>query len=49
MIKFQILKTLKVLLEPFNPDNNELNKFMTYINFDGYVDHFYKIKKVYNC
>jgi len=48
MIKFQILKTLKVLLEPFNPDNNELNKFMTYINFDGYVDHFYKIKKVFS-
>ncbi len=46
MVKFQFIKTLKILLEPFKPDNYELNKFITFMKFDGYADHFYKIKKL---
>ncbi len=48
MVKFQIFETLKILLAPFNPDYTELTNFITSVNFDGYVDHFYKIKKIFS-
>ncbi|HOL34294.1 MAG TPA: DUF2334 domain-containing protein [bacterium] len=43
---FNLNASLKILLEPFNPTEDEISGFASHIKFNGYTDSHYKIKKV---